>query len=49
MLYRVSGYHVDECNECHYNRPGYWYEDEETGVEWFICDSCREESEEETS
>lgn len=46
MLYEISGRHTDECDNCHHDKPGCWYEDEETGVEWFYCDDCKKKDDE---
>ena len=42
MVYlEISGEHVNECDECHNEALGIWYEDMDTGVEWFVCNACR--------
>ena len=38
---KVSGDMVDECDVCHHVKLGAWYEDSDTGVEWFLCDECK--------
>ena len=37
----ISGECTSECDDCHREAVGIWYEDMETGVEWFICNSCQ--------
>ena len=44
-LEQISGQHENECDICHRYSVGAWYQDMETGVEWFVCNECTEKGE----
>lgn len=39
-LIAISNPIVSECDRCHYTLGGHWFEDMNTGVEWFYCCDC---------